>query len=76
MQLPYPLDEAVQPTSDLGNNAALGNPPSPSPPVNDYDPAPAPSDEELSSPTNQLHTFTAKEEDVSLPPLSAPPAGS
>jgi len=27
IQLYYPIDEVVQPTSDLGNNAALSNPP-------------------------------------------------
>jgi len=74
MQLPYPLDEVVPPPSDLGNNAALSNPPSPSP-MNDYDPGPALSDEEMLSPATQLHTFTAKDEDVSLCPLQAPAAG-
>jgi len=74
MQLPYPLDEAVQPTSNLGNNVALRNPPPPSP-MHDYNPGPTPGDEEMVSPATQLHTFTATEEDVSLPPLPVPPAG-
>ncbi len=45
--------EAVQPTSNLGNNVALHNPPPPSP-MHDHDPGPTLNDEEMLSPAIQL----------------------